>query len=193
MLWKLYSIIPGVGKMLYSAWYDSCAAQYGNGNDKDDSDVVLIQQCAGKAGALRPMAVAAVFFTVQAVATAVQPSINREVWPAKYTVYAVMVFISTFLHNDPLFASIFLWIARFGATFFVLLQQSTCVYMLTPKLTSCGLSIICHTKKKSNTLSLTHTTVSNVLFFVLFFLPSFVAVLHQSFSLTLRMIGMKIG
>lgn len=126
MLWKMYSLIPGMGKMLYAAWYDSCAAQYGSGDkDQHEADMRLIQQCAGKAGALRPLAVAAFFFALQAAATAVQPTLNREVWPAKYTVYAVLVFISTFLHNDPLFTSVFLWLARLGATFFVLLQQST--------------------------------------------------------------------
>ena len=118
-LWKMYSAIPGVGKILFRAWHDSCAEQYG----KDDTD--LLEQCAGKAGVMRPMAVAALFFAIQAVVTQVQPGLNREAWPAKYVMYLVAVFITFFMSNGPLFTGIFLWLARLGATFFVILQQST--------------------------------------------------------------------
>lgn len=116
-LWKMYSMIPGLGNIMFKAWHDSCAAQYG------DEDKALLEQCAGKAGVMRPMAVAALFFAIQAVVTKVQPGLNREAWPAKYTLYLFAVFITSFMSNGPLFTGLFLWLARLGATFFVILQQ----------------------------------------------------------------------
>ena len=125
MLWKLYSAIPGLGKILFNAWHQSCADRYDNG----DSNTELLQQCAGKAGVMRPMAVAALFFAIQAVATsslAIAITALSEAWPAKYVVYLVAVFITCFMSNEPLFTGVFLWLARFGATLFVVLQQSEC-------------------------------------------------------------------
>jgi hypothetical protein len=116
LLWKIYSAIPGMGPWLYKSWHESCAERY-------DDDLALLQQCAGKAGVLRPMAVAALFFALQAGATKVQPSLNREAWPAKYCLYLLGVFCSFFMGNAPLFTGVFLWLARLGATLFVVLQQ----------------------------------------------------------------------
>lgn len=144
MLWKLYSAIPGLGKILFNAWHQSCADRYDNG----DSNTELLQQCAGKAGVMRPMAVAALFFAIQAVATNLQPSLNREAWPAKYVVYLVAVFITCFMSNEPLFTGVFLWLARFGATLFVVLQQSECgitrrtYSLLIPSFLRIGCSLI---------------------------------------------------
>lgn len=118
-LWKMYSLIPGMGSIMYKAWHDSCAEEY----DSAENDADLLKQCAGKAGVMRPMAVAALFFAIQAVVTKVQPGLNREAWPAKYTLYLFAVFVTTFMSNDPLFTGLFLWLARLGATFFVILQQ----------------------------------------------------------------------
>lgn len=107
--------------MLYKAWHESCAERY-----DDEKDLVLLQQCAGKAGVMRPMAMAALFFAIQAVVTKVQPSLNREAWPAKYTMYLFAVFVTFFMGNSPLFTGVFLWLARLGATLFVILQQGGC-------------------------------------------------------------------
>jgi len=114
----MYSAVPGLGKMLYKAWHESCAERY-----DDQKDLVLLQQCAGTAGVFRPMAVAALFFAVQAIVTKVQPSLNREAWPAKYVMFFFAVFVTFFMGNAPLFTGVFLVLARLGATFFVILQQ----------------------------------------------------------------------
>jgi len=63
------------------------------------------------------------FFAISAVATKVNPNLNREAWPAKYGVFAFAVFISMIFSNAPLFTGVYLWLARIGATVFVLLQQ----------------------------------------------------------------------
>eukprot|EP00977_Amphora_coffeiformis_P010481 scaffold2460_cov178-Amphora_coffeaeformis.AAC.2 len=114
----MYSAVPGLGNMLYKSWHESCAERY-----DDQEDLILLQQCAGKAGVFRPMAVAALFFAIQAVVTKVQPSLNREAWPAKYVMYFFAVFVTFFMGNAPLFTGVFLVLARLGATFFVILQQ----------------------------------------------------------------------
>lgn len=126
-LWKCYSAIPGMGNWLYKSWHESCAERY----DAADDDMALLQQCAGKAGVLRPMAVAALFFALQAAATKVQPSLNREAWPAKYCLYLLGVFCSFFMGNSPLFTGLFLWLARLGATLFVVLQQGRAHFRLS--------------------------------------------------------------
>lgn len=113
-IWRSYRWIPGLGKLVYAAWHDPCQ-QY----DKGPS----LAQCAGNAGVYRPMAVASLFFAVAAVATKVQPSLNREAWPAKYGIYLFLVALTVLISSGPLFTGIFLWFARFGATIFVLLQQ----------------------------------------------------------------------
>lgn len=114
-VWKLYSLIPGTGKWVYNAWFDSCL-EY-----EDDMD--LLQQCAGNAGVFRPTSLAAFCFGANAVATKFVPSLNKEAWPAKYALFCFGLFISMFIPSSPLFTGVFLWIARFGAAVFVLLQQ----------------------------------------------------------------------
>ena len=120
ILWKMYRVIPGMGKMVYHSWYDSCE-QYDNDTDGESNHLLI--QCAGTAGAFRPMAVAFIFFVVQAVATYVQASLNKEAWPAKYAIYLILVGVTVFFNNAPWFSGVFLWIARFGATLFLILQQ----------------------------------------------------------------------
>lgn len=118
-MWSLLTWMPGVHSVLEHAWYDSCA-QYDSEDYPTDN---LLKQCAGNAGVYRPMAVAFWFFVGKSVATYVSPQLNAEVWPAKYAIYFFLVAFSVFLHNDPWFSSIFLWIARFGAAIFLILQQ----------------------------------------------------------------------
>lgn len=114
-LWHMYRWIPGVRSLVYHTWYDSCS-QF-----KDD--VQLLQQCAGYAGAYRPMAVATIFFLGQAIATKYQPDLNRQVWPAKFAIFLFAVFCTILLPSSPFFDGIFLHIARIGATIFIVLQQ----------------------------------------------------------------------
>ena len=114
-IWSTYRWMPGAGKWVYHAWFDSCAAY--------QKDTALLEVCAGNAGVYRPMAVASLFFAVSAVASKVQPSMNRQVWPAKYGMVLLAITLSVFLSSAPFFTGVFLWFARLGATIFCLLQQ----------------------------------------------------------------------
>jgi serine incorporator 1/3 len=114
-IWQTYRFIPGMGKMVYHAWYDSCETY--------KADEHLVKQCAGFGGVYRPMFVATLFFILSAVATKVQPSLNREAWPAKYAMFLFAVALSMIVHTAPLFTGFYLWMARLGATVFVVLQQ----------------------------------------------------------------------
>jgi serine incorporator 1/3 len=116
-LWKTYRFIPGMGSMVYGAWSKECLQYY------DKKDTTLLEQCAGRAGVMRPMAIATLFFAIMAIATNVQPRLNRELWPAKYTIFGFAVFFSLFISSGPLFTGLYLWLARLGATLFVVLQQ----------------------------------------------------------------------
>ena len=114
-IWSVYRWVPGLGKMAYHAWFDGCS-QYEN-------DQAMLEVCAGNAGVYRPMAVAAGFFAISAVATKVQPALNRQVWPAKYGLVLFAIAITVFLPSSPLFTGFFLWSARLGAMLFCFLQQ----------------------------------------------------------------------
>lgn len=113
--WNVYSSIPGVGKRMYSAWVDNCDAF------KDEPD--LYGRCVGNSGVYRPTSIAAVFFAVSAVATRFRPSLNREVWPAKYCIFVVALLGAMFIPNHPLFDGVFLVSARIGAMAFIIIQQ----------------------------------------------------------------------
>jgi len=114
-IWSTYRWMPGVGKIVYHAWFDGCS-QYEN-------DKAMLEICAGNAGVFRPMAIVTWFFAISAVATKVQPSLNRQVWPAKYAMVFFAIALSVFLHSAPLFTGFFLWSARLGAMIFCFLQQ----------------------------------------------------------------------
>ena len=104
--------------MVYHSWYASCE-HYGD----DGESQHLLVQCAGNAGVFRPMFVALIFFAVQAIATYAEPTLNKEAWPAKYAIYLILVGITVFFNNSPWFTGIFLWVGRFGAALFLILQQ----------------------------------------------------------------------
>jgi hypothetical protein len=114
-VWKTYRAIPGSGKMVYNAWHDSCE-EYADQPD-------LLNQCAGNAGAYRPTFLAAIYFSTNAIATRIVPSLNREAWPAKYALFFFGLLISMFIPSYPLFTGFFLWMARLGAAVFVVIQQ----------------------------------------------------------------------
>lgn len=114
-IWNAIRWMPGIGPLVYHSWFDACA-QYSN-------DDALLQVCAGNAGVYRPMTVVALFFAIMAVATQIQPTLNRQVWPAKFGVVLFAIGFSVFMPSAPLFTGVFLWLARIGATVFCLLQQ----------------------------------------------------------------------
>jgi hypothetical protein len=113
--WKVYRAIPGSGMLVYNAWFDSCE-QY-----KDQLE--LLEQCAGNAGVYRSTFLATLYFIIQAAATRVVPSLNREAWPAKYGLFFFGLLITLFIPSDPMFSGFYLWLARFGSAIFVVLQQ----------------------------------------------------------------------
>jgi len=113
--WKAYRFIPGTGKWVYEAWYDSCA--------KYEHEPELLNECAGLGGVLRPTFLTTLYFSANAVATAFVPSLNREAWPAKYVLFFFGLAVTMFMDTDPFFTGFFLWLARFGAGVFLVLQQ----------------------------------------------------------------------
>eukprot|EP00548_Thalassiothrix_antarctica_P001922 CAMPEP_0194145904 /NCGR_PEP_ID=MMETSP0152-20130528/18904_1 /TAXON_ID=1049557 /ORGANISM="Thalassiothrix antarctica, Strain L6-D1" /LENGTH=439 /DNA_ID=CAMNT_0038846273 /DNA_START=30 /DNA_END=1346 /DNA_ORIENTATION=+ len=112
-VWKTYRAIPGSGKLVFNAWKSGCEQYEGD----------ALSQCAGNAGVMRPMFVTFLFFIFQGISSYVQPSLNREAWPAKYAIFFFAVLICMFIPNSPLFTGFFLWTARIGAAIFVVLQQ----------------------------------------------------------------------
>ena len=91
-----------INNMVKDAWLDGC-----DGLSED-----LQKVCAGNNGNFRVSCATFIFFCLAGVAALLKPTANREAWPAKYTIYLFMVLISVFIPNRPLFASIFLNIAR---------------------------------------------------------------------------------
>jgi serine incorporator 1/3 len=112
-VWKTYRAIPGTGKLIFNAWKHGCENYQGD----------FVSQCAGNAGVYRPMFLAFLFFVLSAFATHWQPHLNRESWPAKYTIFLFALFFTMFIPNSPIFSGFFLWTSRIGATIFVVLQQ----------------------------------------------------------------------
>ena len=140
-VWKTYRAIPGTGKLVFKAWHESCS-QY-----EDQLD--LMEQCAGNAGVFRPTFLSAFYFFANAIATRIVPTLNKEAWPAKYALFFFGLLVSMFIPSYPrkcflhcsllnriiksiyahsllmsiVFNGFFLWVARFGAAIFVVLQQ----------------------------------------------------------------------
>jgi len=68
------------------------------------------------------MAVASLFYFFSAIATYMNPSLNRDIWPAKYTAYLIGLFIAMFLPNS-LFMGFSLIMVRLCAMIFIVIQQ----------------------------------------------------------------------
>ena len=115
-IWKSYRAIPGSGKIIFDSWHGDCAKLY-----QDEPE--LLSQCAGNAGVFRPMFLAFIYFVVNAIVTRFIPHVNKEAWPAKYTLFFFGLLISMFVPSYPLFSGFFLWAARLGAAVFVIFQQ----------------------------------------------------------------------
>lgn len=91
--------------------------------DESEEHSQAYQECVGNAGVYRPTFFAFIFFAIASVASYVKPSSNRLVWPAKYSIYLVLVLCSVFMSNHPLFTGIFLYMSRIGAMVFVVIEQ----------------------------------------------------------------------
>lgn len=107
-----------MGKQLYKAWTENCN-RFG---DLDGDKADLYTQCVQNSGVYRPMAVASLFYFFSAIATYMNPSLNRDIWPAKYTAYLIGLFIAMFLPNS-LFMGFSLIMVRLCAMIFIVIQQ----------------------------------------------------------------------
>ncbi|KAL7546260.1 hypothetical protein ACHAWF_009594 [Thalassiosira exigua] len=132
--WKVAKATPGVGGRIYRAWTDGCVGYLGaevaeaaaNADEDEASSSSTkgpYEQCAGNAGVYRPTFVSFLFFSISAVATYFRPGLNRQVWPAKYGVYLLLVFCTVFMSSRPWFSDIFLHLSRMGAMAFIVIQQ----------------------------------------------------------------------
>ena len=113
-VWRTYRALPGTGNLVYKAWKDESCTKYSG---------KLMSQCAGNAGVFRPMFLTTSFFSISALVVHANPSLNREAWPAKYTVMFFALIATMFIPNSPLFSGFYLWVARLAAAAFVVLQQ----------------------------------------------------------------------
>jgi hypothetical protein len=114
-----------MGKQLYTAWTAGCDIYESDASDDADgskTDLYLYLQCVQNAGVYRPTFVASLFFTISAIATSMNPSLNREIWPAKYGAYFIALFLSMFIPN-PLFTGFYLVLLRICAMGFIVIQQ----------------------------------------------------------------------
>ncbi|CAB9512676.1 Serine incorporator 1 [Seminavis robusta] len=114
-IWKMYSTIPSFGRVVNKGWKNACLEYEGQPE--------VMAQCAGVGGVYRPTFLATFFFFFHAGATRLVPALQKEVWPAKYTVYFFALLLSVFFPTDPLFGGFYLFIARCGAALFIILQQ----------------------------------------------------------------------
>lgn len=112
-----YGLGPNVEQLKWSyfvdAWTQSC----------DNDNPELVKVCSGNAGVYRASSAAFLFFVIFGLAALCKPTANRDAWPAKYALYCLLCAGTCFIPNGPLFMPIYLWIARVGSVFFVLLQQ----------------------------------------------------------------------
>lgn len=116
-----------MGKHVFSSWTDGCDGYLQddvvNGEEALSKITGPYGQCAGNAGVYRPTFFSFLFFVFAAVASYLRPSLNREVWPAKYCIYLLLVLGSVFMSNHPWFLGIFLHLSRGGAMVFIVIQQ----------------------------------------------------------------------
>jgi hypothetical protein len=113
-----------MGKLLFNSWTENCN-QFGN-LDGDTPDLYI--QCVQNSGVYRPMGVASIFYLISAIATYINPSLNKEIWPAKYTAYLFGLIVSMFLPNS-LFMGFSLILVRLCAMAFIVIQQVILVDM----------------------------------------------------------------
>ena len=111
----------GLEKHILKGWTDGCEVYLNEGESANESR--SYRECVGNAGVYRPTFFAFLFFFVASIASYLSPSSNRMVWPAKYSIYLLMVLCSVFMSNHPLFSGIFLHLSRMGAMIFVVIQQ----------------------------------------------------------------------
>jgi hypothetical protein len=115
-----YGVAPAIVKndftgFIRDGWLDGCE-QYADGE-------ALQESCAGIYAVFRIGFATTLFFVLAATAVMFKPTANREAWPAKYILWVFLCGATVFIPNEPLFADIFLNIARIGAIMFICVQQ----------------------------------------------------------------------
>jgi hypothetical protein len=122
--WWVVGRKTGLGKYVYNSWTAGCQ-QYitATNNDNNGSLASAVKQCVGNAGVYRPTSLAFLFFTIAAVASNIRPQLNRESWPAKYTIYILVVALSVLLSNTPWFTTLFVHVSRTLSLTFIIIQQ----------------------------------------------------------------------
>jgi hypothetical protein len=126
--WVVVGRKTGLGKHVYTSWTAGCqqyiitTATTNNDNGRLAS-ASAAKQCVGNAGVYRPTSIAFLFFTIAAVASNIRPQLNRESWPAKYTIYILVVALSVLLSNTPWFTTIFVHVSRALSLVFIIIQQ----------------------------------------------------------------------
>jgi hypothetical protein len=120
--WNMFRSAPGLGKRVFRGWTDGCDSyRHEEGGSVYSSGAY--HQCVGNAGVYRPTFFSFLFFVIASIATYLRPSLNRQVWPAKYCIFLLLVIASVFMSNLPLFSGLFLHLSRVGATIFIVIQQ----------------------------------------------------------------------
>jgi len=119
--WNLFRYTPGLGGHVLKSWTEGCEVYLENGESTQQSQ--SYQECVGNAGVYRPTFFAFLFFAIASIASYMKPSSNRMAWPAKYSIYLLLVLCSVFISNHPMFTGIFLHLSRIGAMIFVVIQQ----------------------------------------------------------------------
>jgi len=108
------SNVPRVGQYLIDCWNGGCD---GFGNED------LQAECRGNSGALRASFSSSLFFFLAALGACCKPTANREAWFAKYVLWLFLACGTVFIPNEPLFTTIYVWIARVGSMLFLIMQQ----------------------------------------------------------------------
>jgi len=108
--------LPYIGTQINQAWNDDCYNRF-------HEDLALLTKCRGNSGVYRATFTSTLFFLCMAIATKINPILNRSAWPAKYVIFLLFVMATFFIPNSPLFFGIFPWICRLGASLFLVVQQ----------------------------------------------------------------------
>ena len=77
----------------------------------------------GKAAVYRVSAVDALFFLAMAACVAIAPQLHDMHWGTKLFSLGSLLLSAIFLPNAA-FVNVYVWIARFGGAFFIVLQQA---------------------------------------------------------------------
>jgi len=103
--------VPKLSTYLINTWSSGCS-----------DETIALQHCKGNFGVYRVCATTCLFFLLMALGAKIRPSMNREAWPAKYSMYLILVGASIFISNHPWF-DWYMPLARALAAIFIVVQQ----------------------------------------------------------------------